>query len=100
MPPRIRRRAAARTSFSCVTAVLPDALDLLEPLRRRVDHLGKGAEPLQQPLGQVLGVAAGNGAEQHHLEQLVVGQRLRPAAHEALLQSLAMTGAQVGCRQQ
>src|SRR6185503_19311839 len=54
------------------------------------------AEALDQALGHRLGVTAGDGVEQHQLEQLVVGQRLRPAGDEAILQALAMPGALVG----
>ena len=47
-------------------------------------------------LGDRLGVAAGDGREQHQLEQLVVGERLGAAGDEALLQALAVAGTQVG----
>ena len=58
--------------------------------RRRVDHFGERAEAREQPLGERLGVAARDGAEQHQLEQFVVGQRLGAALAEALAQPLAM----------
>ena len=83
---------AARTSFSSVTTASPTPLTSLSRSARRIDDLGERAEALQQPLGERLGVAAGDGAEQHQLQQLVVGQRLGAAAAEALLQPLAMAG--------
>ena len=87
---RIRRSAAARTSFSSVTTASPTPSHLLEARLGRVDHLGERAEARDQPLGQLLGVAARQRAEQHELEQLVVGQRVGATLAEALAQALAV----------
>jgi hypothetical protein len=75
---------------------IADALDLLQAFGGRVDDLGERAEALDQALGDRLGVAAGDGREQHQLQQLVVGERLGAAGDEALLQALAVAGTQVG----
>ena len=61
-----------------------------EPLRRRRNHLGERAEFLEQRLGERLHVALRDGAEQHQLQHLVVGERLRPGFEEARAQALAM----------
>jgi hypothetical protein len=47
-------------------------------------------------LANGLGIAAVNRVEQHQLEELVVGQRLRSANDEALLEALAVAAAVVG----
>jgi hypothetical protein len=62
-----------------------------EALGRRRDHLGEGAEPGEQRLGQRLEIAAGDRPEQDELEQLVVGERLRAGLEEARPQPLAMS---------
>ena len=67
-----------------------DALDFAQPRDRRMNHLGKGAECLEQRFGQRLGVAPGQRRKQRHLQQFVIAQRIGPGVVKALAQPLAM----------
>ena len=53
-------------------------------------HLGEGAEPPDEFLGDQLDVAARNGAEQHTLQELVVGQGFAAVLGEAGAQTVAV----------
>ena len=70
---------------------LADAVDLGEARGRRGEHLGEGAEAPDQLLGDRLHVAARDGAEEHELEQLVVGQRIAADLDEAGAQPVTVT---------
>jgi len=74
-----------------MTAASPTPCTSLSRSAGRVDHLDERAETVQQPLGDGLGVAAWDGAEEQQLEQLVVRQRFRTAVDEALLEPLAVS---------
>ena len=67
-----------------------EALDLLEPRRRRRHHFGEGAELGDQLLGQRLDVALRDGAEQHQFEQFIVADRVAAGLAEAPAQPLAV----------
>ena len=54
------------------------------------EHLGEGAEAAQQLLGDRLDVAARDRAEQHELQQLVIGQRVAADLGEAGAQAVAV----------
>ena len=69
---------------------LADALHFHEALGLGAQHFGEGAEAGEQVLGDRLGVATADGAEQHHLEQLVVRHGIGAALAEAVLQAVAM----------
>jgi hypothetical protein len=69
---------------------LLDALDLFQPLRRRRQHFGERAELGDQLLGERLDVALRDGAKQHQLEQLIVGDGIGAGIAEARTQPLAM----------
>ena len=56
--------------------VLPHALHLLQLLLRGGQHPVQGAELLQQPVGGLVGVPAGDGVKQGQLQQLMVGHAL------------------------
>ena len=56
----------------------------------RAEHLGEGAEMLDELLGERLDVALRDRAEEQQLEQLVVGQGGVAGVEEALAQTLAM----------
>src|SRR5271165_2584046 len=71
---------------------LAQPLDFLEPLPRRGDDLGEGAESREQGFRQRLAIAARNGAKQNELEQLVVRKRRSARFEEALAQPHAMSG--------
>ena len=55
-----------------------------------MDHFRERAEFLQKLFRQRLGVAPRQRREQRHFQQLVVAQRIRARAEEALAQPLAM----------
>ena len=55
-----------------------------------VQHSGKGAEPAQQRLGQRLHVLARDGQHQQVFDQLVVSQRVGPAAQHPRTQTGAV----------
>ena len=57
----------------------------------RRDHLGERPEPGHQRLGERLEIPPRDRAEQHELEQLVVGERLGAAGEEALAQPPAVS---------
>ena len=61
-----------------------------QPLDGRGDDIAERPEAVDEALGQRLGVHARDRHEQEKLEQLVIGERVAPAVHEALAQSLAM----------
>jgi hypothetical protein len=64
-------------------ALFPDALHLLQILRRGVDSTAvQGAVPLQQPVGRLVGVPPGNGIEEQQLQRLVVGKAVQPAGEK------------------
>jgi hypothetical protein len=69
-----------------------DPVDLLQALVGRVDHLGERAETGDQLFRELLGIAPRQRAEQHELQQLIVGHRVRATLQEALAQTLAVTG--------
>ncbi len=69
---------------------LAEPRHLLEQILRGVHRLGEGAEAGKNRLGEGLRVAARHGAEQHQLQQLVVGQGVRPALAKALPEPFAM----------
>ena len=69
---------------------LADALDLLQERRRRAEHAGQRAEPVEQGLGDGLGVPPGNEAEQKKLQDLVVGERRFPVFAKAAAQPFAV----------
>ena len=54
------------------------------------DDAGEAAEAFQQGLGDGLGVAPGQGHEQHQLEQFVVGQGFGSGVEKALAQAVAV----------
>src|SRR4051794_40713835 len=58
---------------------------------RRMHDLGKRAKNLDQRLRQRLGVTPRQRRKQRHLQQLVVAERVRTGAVEALAQPFAMT---------
>ena len=58
---------------------LAHALDFQQALARRRDHVGEGAEALDQRLGQRFGVAPWDGGEQGQFQQLIIGQGLGAA---------------------
>src|SRR5262249_25370797 len=64
--------------------------DLLQPLQRRRDHLGEGAERGEQVLRERLHVALRDGAKQDELEHFVIADRLASGGEESLLQASAM----------
>ena len=65
--------------------VLADALHLLQLLRRREEHAVEGAEALYQPVGDGVGVHAGDGVEQQQLQRLMVGEGVQPVRAKLLL---------------
>ena len=71
-------------------AAFAQAFDFGEPFARRREGLGEGAECGEQLLGERLQIAPRQGAEQHELEQFVVGHRLAARVAETLAQSLAV----------
>ncbi len=71
---------------------LLDAGDLHQPLRVRAEHRPEGTEPGDQRLGERLGVAAGDRAEEQQFKQFVIGQRLWARIHEAGAQPVAVAG--------
>ena len=58
--------------------VRPDALDLLELLRRRLEDAAQGLEAPDALLGRRLAVAPGSAEAQQQLDDLVVGEALQP----------------------
>lgn len=50
----------------------------------------KRSEARDQPFGEILGIAAGDGTKKNQLEQLIVRQRIGSALAEALPQALAV----------
>ena len=69
---------------------LSEPAHLLEPLPRRADHFRERAEPGEQRLCQRLHIAPRDGAEQHELEELVIGECLRAGFEEARAQAHAV----------
>lgn len=69
---------------------LAEAADLTQPRFGRVHRFGERAELADQRLGQRLDVAPRQRAEQHHLQQFIVAQRVGAGAAKALAQPLAM----------
>ena len=70
--------------------LLAETRDFRKPSRRRGNHFGERAEFLQQIFGDRLDVAAGQRAEQHQLQQFVLGEALCPRLAEPRPQALAM----------
>jgi hypothetical protein len=68
----------------------PRARHFGDALRGRGRHRGKIAETRQQRLRQRLGVLAGDAAEQHEFQKLVIGERAVASVLEALAQARAM----------
>lgn len=69
---------------------LADALYLGQQRRRRTEDAGERAEPLDQRLGDRLGVAPRDQAKKQQLEDFVVGKRGVAQLTEAVTQPLAM----------
>ena len=69
---------------------LAHAPHLHQALGLGTQHFREGAEAGEQLLGQGLGVAALDGAEQHHLEKLIVRHGIGAGLAEAFLQPFAM----------
>ena len=88
--PLAMRLGGGRDQLELVDRGILDPVDFAQARVRRVNDFGKRAEFLQQRFGQRLGVAAGQGGKQRHLEQFVIAQRVRPGAVKALAQPLAM----------
>ena len=66
-------------------------VDFGEPRRFGGDRLGERAETLDQRLGERLDVAPRDGAKQHQLDQLVIGDGLGAGLQQALAQARAMS---------
>src|SRR5258705_9657239 len=84
------RLAAAAISLSWVTVLSPDSIDFPQARLRRMNDFRERTEFLDQRLGQRLDVAARAGAEQHHLQQLVIAQGVGSGAMKAIAQPLPM----------
>jgi hypothetical protein len=69
---------------------LAQTVDLVEPFRRRRDHLGEGAERGEQVLRERLHVALRDGAEQDQLQHFVIADRLASGREKSLPQPSAM----------
>ncbi|MGY3471360.1 hypothetical protein ACVW0I_008231 [Bradyrhizobium sp. LM6.11] len=79
-----------RDQLELVDRGLADAVDLAQARHRGMDDFGERAERLDERLRQRLGVAPRQRRKQGHLQQLVVAERIRTGAVEALAQPLAM----------
>jgi hypothetical protein len=69
---------------------LAHAFDVGKPYGRRRDHFRERAKGRDQRLRERLDVAPRQGAEQHRLQQLVIGERIGTDGAEAFAQTLAM----------
>jgi hypothetical protein len=79
-----------RDQLELVDRGFADAVDLAQACHRRVHDLGERAKGLDQHFRQRFGVAPRQRRKQRHLQQLVVAERIRAGAVEALAQPLAM----------
>lgn len=70
--------------------MLPHTLDLAEIFHTGIHHAGQGTEGIQQPVGCGIGVALGNGIEQHQLQDIHRVEAVQSLLEKALLQALAM----------
>ena len=68
--------------------VFPHALDLLQLLRRRLQHLIQGAKMLQQRVGQWVGILLGNAVEQQQLQNLMLVEIIQALLPETVFQPL------------
>ena len=78
-------------------AGLPQALNLAKFLHRRTDGPGEGPKAPQQGAGDRLGVAPGQSQKQHHFQQFVIQQRIRPGAQQLFAHAGAMPQMAGGC---
>ena len=71
--------------------ILPDAGHLHQRLRRGLEHGVQRTEVLDQPVGQLVGVPAGDGIVQQQLQHLMIRQTVGSLLQEALPLALAMS---------
>ena len=81
----------------CGNAGLPQALNLAEFLDWGADGAREGPKAPQQGAGDGLGVAPGQSQEQHHFQQFVIQQRIRPGAQQLFAHAGAMPQMAGGC---
>jgi hypothetical protein len=72
--------------------VFANALHFQQSFAWRRDHFGEAAEAGQERLGQRLGVPPGQGGEQGHFQQFVIGHGVGATLEEARPQSFAVAG--------
>ena len=70
--------------------ILPDAGHLHQCLRRSLKHSVQRTEVLDQPVGQLVGIPAGDGIVQQQLQHLMIRQTVGSLLQEALPLALAM----------
>ena len=71
--------------------VVTDSRHLLQLLHRRVQHLGKAAEPVQKGMGNGIGVLHGDGVEQQQLQGLHVRKAVQACTEKPIFQSFPVT---------
>lgn len=81
---RRAQRWARRHQIQQHGGILPDAGHLHQCLRRSLKHSVQRTEVLDQPVGQLVGVPAGDGIVQQQLQHLMIRQTVGSLLQEAL----------------
>ena len=66
--------------------MIADTGDLFQLLEAGVQDLGKAPEPVQQRVGNGVGIPLGNRVEQQKLQRLNIRELIQPFLQESLLQ--------------